>query len=152
MNIDLENNVNHRLAAVAAQSKRLIYRIISESGLSITPEQWMVLYQLWQEDGLTIGQLASNTKKDFANITRVVELLVRDGYIRKVKNPKDKRSCCVFILPKANEIKEDIQNVFHSMTKLSLKGINSKEQIFLLDILARIESNVAGELEKRDAD
>lgn len=149
MNIDLDTNINHRLATVAAQNKRLVFRVIAEQGLSITPDQWTVLHYLWKKDGLTIGELVTHTKKDFANVTRVVERLVRDGYIQKLQNPDDHRSYCVFVLPKANEIKDAVQNVFHIMVTLSLKDLSETEQNFLLEILAKIENNVEKQLEQK---
>jgi DNA-binding MarR family transcriptional regulator len=137
------------MAIVAGQTKRLVYRVIAESGLTITPDQWTVLYYLWKEDGLTMGELAACMKKDFANVTRVVELLVRDGYIKKVRNSEDKRSYRVFIQPKVNGIQAAIENVFQIMETLSLKGISKDEQKVMLGILARIESNVIEQLEKK---
>lgn len=150
--MDFETNLNHRLAAVAGQGKRLVYRVIAEAGLTITPDQWAVLYYLWKEDGLTIGELVGHTKKDFANVTRVVERLVRDGYVRKVKNPEDKRSYRVFSLSKADGIKTAIEAVFHTMSALSLKGVSEREQKFVLSVLAKIERNVAEQLERRNAE
>ena len=152
MDMNFETNINHQLAVVACQTKRLVYRVIAESGLSITPDQWTVLYYLWKEDGLTMGELAAYTKKDCANVTRVVELLVRDGYIKKVKSSTDKRSFRVFKLPKMDAIQSAVENVFQTMATLSLEGISEKEQNFFLNVLTRIEDNVIKQLEKREID
>lgn len=72
--------------------KRQIYQIISEEGLDITPEQWVLLVNLWENDGQTIGDLVTQSQKDFANVTRIVEKLSKNGYIIKRKNHKDGRS------------------------------------------------------------
>lgn len=65
--------VNHKIAKLSGIIKRQIYQIISEEGLDITPEQWVLLVNLWENDGQTIGDLVTQSQKDFANVTRIVE-------------------------------------------------------------------------------
>ena len=67
--------VNHKIAKLSGIIKRQIYQIISEEGLDITPEQWVLLVNLWENDGQTIGDLVTQSQKDFANVTRIVEKL-----------------------------------------------------------------------------
>lgn len=77
--------VNHKIAKLSGIIKRQIYQIISEEGLDITPEQWVILVYLWENDGQTIGGLVTQSQKDFANVTRIVEKLSKNGYIIKRK-------------------------------------------------------------------
>ena len=138
----LEDSVNHRIATLAVLLKRQVFRIIAENELEITPEQWVVIYYLWQENGLSIGEIANRTKKDFANVTRIINKLGRLGYIKKRKSDKDSRSFNVYILPKAEEIKEKIQNCWKESSELALIGISESEQKYLLEIIDKIEDNI----------
>ena len=49
--------VNHKIAKLSGIIKRQIYQIISEEGLDITPEQWVRLVNLWENDGQANGDL-----------------------------------------------------------------------------------------------
>lgn len=71
--MDIDKMVNHKIAKLSGIIKRQIYQIISEEGLDITPEQWVILVYLWENDGQTIGDLVTQSQKDFANVTRIVE-------------------------------------------------------------------------------
>ena len=53
--MDIDKMVNHKIAKLSGIIKRQIYQIISEEGLDITPEQWVILVYLWENDGQTIG-------------------------------------------------------------------------------------------------
>lgn len=53
--MDIDKMVNHKIAKLSGIIKRQIYQIISEEGLDITPEQWVLLVNLWENDGQTIG-------------------------------------------------------------------------------------------------
>lgn len=137
----LDNQVNHRIAIVAGLLKRQIYRIIAENGVEITPEQWVILNYLWEKDGLTIGELATKSKKDFANVTRIVEKLQKQGYVTKEKSKDDGRSYLVFYTKKAKEIKSEVKKCQKRSLKISLKDVSQKEQDAILAILDKIEKN-----------
>ena len=76
---NLENIINHKISMLSILMKRQVLKIIAENKLDITPEQWVVLFYLWQENGLSVGEIASRSKKDFANVTRIVEKLIKMG-------------------------------------------------------------------------
>lgn len=146
METDLENIVNHRIAMLASLAKRQIFKIIAENNLDITPEQWVVMHFLWKENGLSIGEIARKSKKDFANVTRIVERLAKMGYVTKRKSKKDGRSFNVFILPKADEIRNDIEKCWKQASETALNGITDSEQQYLIDIFDKIEKNIMGNL------
>ena len=79
--MDIDKMVNHKIAKLSGIIKRQIYQIISEEGLDITPEQWVILVYLWENDGQTIGGLVTQSQKDFANVTRIVEKLSKNWNI-----------------------------------------------------------------------
>ena len=66
----LEHQINHQIATLAGLLKRQTYRIIAEERLEITPDQWVILHYLWEENGLSMGDLVIKSRKDFANVTR----------------------------------------------------------------------------------
>ena len=142
MNFNLDDIINHRIAMLAILLKRQVFKIIATNNLSITPDQWVILYYLWQENGLSIGEIASRSKKDFANVTRIVDKLNEMGYVTKRKSRKDARSVNVFTLPKADEIRTDIQNCWKESSDIALSEISESEQQYFLEILMKIENNV----------
>jgi len=142
MKINLDKSVIHRIAMLAISLKRQVFRLIAENKLDITPDQWVILYYLWEEDGLPVGLLATKTRKDFANATRIIDKLVKQGYVEKRKSETDSRVSHIYLLKKANDIKESIQVVWEESTEIAMKGIDASEQLILLNLLDRIENNV----------
>ena len=86
-------------------------------------------------------------KKDFANVTRIIDKLAKLGYVCKKKSKKDNRISNVYILPKAEEIRAKIENCWKESSAIALEGVSKTEQETLLNILDKIESNVLGNLE-----
>lgn len=127
--------------------KRQVLKLISDHNLEITPEQWVVLFYLWQENGLSIGEIASRSKKDFANVTRIVDKLKKMGYVTKLKSKDDGRIHHIFIQPKADKIKNDVQNCWKQASDIALDGISVSEQQQLMEILVKIENNILKDIE-----
>ena len=147
MEFNLDHTVNHRIATVAILLKRQVYRIIAENKLEITPEQWVVMYYLWKENGLSVKEIASRSRKDMGNVTRIVDKLSKLGYVSRRKSEKDSRVSNIYILPKAEEIKEKIQNCWHESSEIAVNGISDAEQQLLLGILDKVEKNILENLD-----
>ena len=147
MDIKLENIVNHRISIIAVLMKRQVFKILADKNLEITPDQWVVMFYLWEENGLSIGEIARRSKKDFANVTRIVDKLEKRKYLTKKKSKKDSRVYNVFIRQKAAEIKEDIQNIWKQASDIALNGIKISEQQQLMETLIKIENNVLKSLD-----
>jgi DNA-binding MarR family transcriptional regulator len=147
MKIDLDKSVNHRIAMLAVSLKRQVFRLIADNKLDITPDQWVILYYLWEEDGLPVGLLASKTRKDFANATRIIDKLEKQKYVEKRKSETDSRVSHIFLLKKAHDIKESIHKVWEESTEIAMNGIDESEKLVLLHLLDRIENNVLAQNE-----
>lgn len=144
---NFENVINHRIGMLALLMKRHILKIISDHNIDITPEQWTVLFYLLQENGLTIGEIANRSKKDFANVTRIVDKLNKMEFVTKVKSKKDGRIFHVFIQPKAAKTKKDIQKCWKKASAIALNEVSQAEQQQFMEILIKIENNILRELE-----
>lgn len=146
----LDTQINHRIAILSGLIKRQVYRIIADEGLNITPEQWVILSYLWEEDGLTMGEIVSRSRKDFANVTRIIGKLESQGYIKKKKNKEDGRSYRVYGTEKSNKIKPAITKCQKRSLDISLRGISKEEQQTFLQIIEIMEKNSLDFLNPQD--
>src|SRR6218665_55699 len=65
---------------------------LNENRLDITVDQWLVLKTISDYPEITQKELAENVFKDQASITRIVDLLVKRGYISRKPNSDNRRS------------------------------------------------------------
>ena len=143
-----ENSINQRMAVISTLAKRLIQRVIVSAGLTITPDQWSVLSYMWHKDGLSIGKIAEYSKKEFSNITRIVEKLERNGYVEKRRNEADSRSWQVYLLPKAYTIRDVVTSLQRQTMQQSLKGISEEHQRVMLEAFEKMESNIMEQMDR----
>lgn len=64
---------------------------ISAKGFDITIDQWLVLKTIQENSSISQQQLAVKVFKDFASITRMIELLVKRGYLIRNFHKEDRR-------------------------------------------------------------
>lgn len=140
---NFDTSINHQLATTANSLRRLAFKLITEKGLDITPEQWVVLYYLWTENGSSLSTLSEKSKKDFANVSRIVDKLVKSGYIEKRKSETDSRSYNVFLLPQAESIRGKLISCWKEATEILMNGIPSEKQEMLLELFSKMDKNLS---------
>jgi DNA-binding MarR family transcriptional regulator len=91
---------------------------------------------------MTIGEIAEKTIKDFANVTRIVAKLELAGYIAKKQSETDSRKIIVEILPKADKIKDKVQQCWQDSIDIALQGVSDEEQQQLIAIIDKMERNI----------
>jgi DNA-binding MarR family transcriptional regulator len=77
---------------------------VQESNL--TPAQYLILRQLWDQDGKQFKELAENCSCSRSTITGVVDTMENNELVKRVPNPKDRRSQLVKLTKKGKELEE----------------------------------------------
>ncbi|MET0636049.1 MAG: MarR family transcriptional regulator [Chitinophagaceae bacterium] len=139
----LNEIIFYQLEAAIKSYRQFAQRNIQTAGYDITIDQWLVLKKLKEDPSITQQQLASQVFKDFASITRIVELLVRKKYLQRNNHPVDRRRFVLTIQPKGLDVLSSVQNVINKNRKKALKDVSEKEIKNLQSVLQRIVMNTA---------
>ncbi len=99
------NNIIVGCSKIAAGVYTRIYsrQCFKNSGFDITPEQFVIIEVLMHHDGLYQRQLSEITLKDRPNITRIINILVKNGYVER-RSDKNKRKVFKIFLTKKLKI------------------------------------------------
>lgn len=117
-------------------------RLFSRSGYNITPEHWAVLSILWEEDGLQQAELANRCSKDRPNTTRMLDLLEKNGYIERRKDPNDRRSYRIFLTDKGKDLQPELTSLVIRFLNRAFKGITTEE----MDMFVKVNKKIANNL------
>ena len=85
---------------------RRLQKKFNAAGLSITIEQWSVLYHLWKEDGKSQQELCNRTFRDKPSITRLVDNLEKLNLVKRVSSKEDRRINMIYLTPEAVSLQE----------------------------------------------
>ena len=68
-----------------------------QSDLDVTPEQWVVLFRLYEREGLTQSELGDRTVKDKTTVTRILDRLEKKGLLYRRRDTRDRRSQRIYL-------------------------------------------------------
>jgi DNA-binding MarR family transcriptional regulator len=85
---------------------RRLQKKFNAAGLTITIEQWSVLYHLWKEDGKSQQELCNRTFRDKPSITRLVDNLEKLNLVKRVSSKEDRRINMIYLTPEAHTLQE----------------------------------------------
>lgn len=117
---------------------------LDSKGYNITIDQWLVLKTLEENDDVTQQQMAEIVFKDYASITRIIEILVNKSLIRRSSHHTDRRRFELTLTPEAKKLVVKIQNDIDENRRLALVNISRAEMAALGNILGKIILNCTG--------
>jgi len=133
-----------RILGVAHTSLfRHLSKLMKEKNLPITPEQFSVLSHLWQKDGLQQTELALCTNRDRANVTRILDILEREGIVERRDDANDRRVFRIYLTEKGNSLREATAACAQQSIADSLVGLTEAEIETCIRVLLKIKDNVA---------
>lgn len=74
------------------QIRSVTYKEFLGHGLELTPEQWIVLVQLWQKDGQSQSALSALTLRDRPTMSRILDTMEKSGLVERRVDEHDARS------------------------------------------------------------
>lgn len=121
--------------------KRKILSAFMEKGYDITFEQWTVMNVLYAEPGLIQSEIADKTYKDKTNVTRILDVLSKNGYVVRKSHENDRRSSCIYLTEKGTKMFDDLIPCVEAINEQFKKGIMDDELELFNSILERICKN-----------
>lgn len=103
-------------------------------------------------DGLTMSELSQWLMVTKGNVTGIAERLSEDGYIRRHPTPSDRRSFCVTLTPKGEQLISRMQKAHEALLNSVFETITIEDNDMLMGILARVKESVEAIREQRLAD
>lgn len=128
--------------AYAALGRRL-QRNLKEEGVSITAEQWSLLYYLWIEEGRTQQELACLTFRDKPSVSRLINNLEKLKLVIRVIDKEDKRSNLIFLTKQGRQMKEACLRQAKRTINQALEGVAREDMIKARNTLDVLYSNLS---------
>ena len=86
---------------------RRLQKKFNAAGLSLTIEQWSVLYHLWKQEGISQQELCNATFRDKPSITRLVDNLEKQNLVKRVPSETDRRINLIYLTKQAQRLQEE---------------------------------------------
>ncbi|WP_288438745.1 MarR family transcriptional regulator [uncultured Chryseobacterium sp.] len=133
-----------RILGVAYTSVyRQLAKYLKEKELCITPDQFRVLTHLWQNDGCSQQDLALSSNRDRANITRIIDILEREGIVERKDHETDRRIFRIFLTTKGKMLEKEAAKCGQMAINDALKGISKTDIDICMNVLKKTIENLS---------
>lgn len=90
--VSLQRALPFLIHACYQQIRSVTYKEFLGHGLELTPEQWIVLVQLWNQDGQSQSALSELTLRDRPTMSRIIDTMEKSGLVERLQDAQDART------------------------------------------------------------
>ncbi|WP_313235986.1 MarR family winged helix-turn-helix transcriptional regulator [Sporosarcina ureae] len=146
----IENDVYRREdlpGFIINQTAKLITDLLHKNFIlanqEITPEQWIILDELWSNDGLTQLKIAQATFRQQTSTSRIIDNLVKRDLVYRSQNPLDKRSNLIYLTKRGKELHQSLIKTIKQTMAHAVSEINEDELNNCLQVLNKILATIS---------
>jgi len=121
--------------------RKISLKNISKIAKDITVDQCLILMILHNDATIYQNELANLIFKDKASVTRMIELMVKKGYLIRTIDTEDRRKFNLEVTNKGKKTLELLNPVIKLNRETALNGLSLEEIVLLDKMLNRIINN-----------
>lgn len=114
------------------------------AGHDMTFSQYQHLRQLWQMDGLAQAELSRRIGIETASSTAVIDQLEKLGFIRRKRDPEDRRRILVTLTAAGRALERPLDACAIAVNKRARGGLSKAEVAALFSLVRKIIGNLGG--------
>ena len=105
----LERQLCFPLYACARKITNLYTPFLKKLGITYT--QYIVFLVLWEQDGITVGDLCKRLYLDNGTVTPLLKKLEKAGYIRRERSKDDERIVMVYLTDSGRAFRTQVEEI-----------------------------------------
>ncbi|NEW07723.1 MarR family transcriptional regulator [Paenibacillus sp. SYP-B3998] len=137
----LEYSIGFNMSVTYRKLSNVLQQRLKE--YEITTEQWSVLYQIANTDGLIQKEIAERSAKDKPTTTRILDQLEGKGCVYKKMGDTDRRSFLVYITDKGRSLIEKTIPIEQQVITEVKACMSDDEYSLLMELLSRINNHMS---------
>jgi DNA-binding MarR family transcriptional regulator len=138
--LNRENSLGYQANHLA----RLLAHVLRDriEPLGVVPGQFVQLLALYECDGLTQTELCSRVQIEQPTMARTLARMERDGLIKRVSDPDDRRRSLVMVTPLARELEDELLSAATSVNALATRGLDKREVAAFMATMTKVIDNL----------
>lgn len=148
--MDITNSLTYHITRTGNLLRQVTAKRIKDAGINLTPEESVLMNQLWDRHPQTIGELGEWSVKDQSTISRQIEGLVKKGYVERFHSEEDRRSVLVDLSSEGRRLKQAFKKTGVPLLDSDMTGtLNQANCEKMLKLLNTIREEALAELSNK---
>lgn len=116
-------------------------RRLKEQGVDITPEQWIILSSLYENNDQSQNELGEGSFKNAPTVSRIIDLLCKKGYTERRPHNDDRRRMTIHLTASGAAAVEQALPAILATRKKGWEGLSDQDYHTFLRIVNHIFQN-----------
>ncbi len=142
MKFNLDESLAYIIDLTLRRYRIKLSKALKGHGYNITPYQWVVLYRLWEKEGLSQSQISELTIKDKPTITKMVDVLEKKKLVIRKLDKTDRRKYKIFLTESGRDLKKKLPPIVSEQLQKALSGIDEEEIENTKKVLRKMHNNL----------
>lgn len=142
MTFDIDTTLGYIVNRTAVLLRQALQQRFRQSDHALTAEEWALLGQLWKQDGLSRQRLAAKTFKDQTTVTRLLDVLVAKGVVRRETDATDRRVIRIWLTDAGRHLEASLVPLARGMLQEAVRDISDADLQITLQTLHQIQANL----------
>jgi DNA-binding MarR family transcriptional regulator len=141
MSHPLDDYIGYRILQIHRAHRSRAEAALNQLGLHTGQE--MLLFHLWNEEGLTQSQLVDQLCVEPPTVTKTLQRLEQAGVVERRQDAEDARVSRVYLTPKGRALKEQVKTIWDNLEALTVQGLSEVEKVLMRRLLEQVNNNLA---------
>lgn len=138
----LDNQVCFALHSTSLLMTKVYKPLLQALGL--TYPQYLAMLVLWEQDGLTVGEISQRLLTDPGSLTPLLKRLESEGLLKRTRSREDERVVLVQLTDKGRSLQDEAQRVPQCILQASGLSLERLQQLQadLLELRASLQKSL----------
>lgn len=114
-----------------------------EAGVDLTPEQWVIIDELYKHNGISQTELANGSFKNAPTVSRIIDLLASKNMVERQRFENDRRRYKIFLTKKGKETFEKAHPIVLSLRNQGWSNLSDEDYAHFTRIMNQIFDNLS---------
>ncbi len=133
----LSKSLGYHVRQLSESWTQAMDREAQAHGISLS--QWRYLRELWEEDGLSSGELTRRVGRQGPTTVAAVKSLVRAGLVTLVKSRHDRRMSHVHLTARGRRLALTMSPLIQQVNEVAIAGLSPAEVATLKRLIVRLQ-------------
>jgi DNA-binding MarR family transcriptional regulator len=149
-NLDIENRVSYRLFLLARRMQRNLAAVVrTEYHLPLIA--WQVISNIARLGPMSAKDVTLRTELPPDQVSRIIDLLVRRGWLARRRNPDDRRQLSLLLRAPGERVYAHIEKFVRAMNYEVMRGFTAAERREFERLMNKLESRSRAVLDHKDS-
>jgi len=140
--IPVSETVSYLLSRICKAHRNRANELLAT--LDLHAGQELLLQQIHQQEGITLNELTCGMCVSAVTVTRTVERLEKNGFLKKIRCMADQRSVRVYLTEKGKKAVESVtEKMWEELEKEIVANLSTEERLLLKRLMMQVLKNLS---------